>query len=536
MIARNVQAFQSFRFSAAGFLAALAVSFAAFCLAAAADAQTGEVSGQTTWRAAGGFEVTGRVLGHDGTYLRLQTEAGPITIDPAGLTCEGAACPDPDLSAPSWHIVGAPRIGETLLPSLIEGFAFASGYEAVRTETGTATFDYALSDRETGKVLARFALQLTSGAKALAALQSQEADAGLHVGALPEPFVVGARRAGLGDLAGPRQVRVLAFDGLVPVVAPRLAVPQISLDDLVAAFRDEVRGWSEIGGPDLPLRLHLAPFDHAAWFGQTQLAGGALSDAVTLHEDAAGLTAAVEAIDGGLGLVSFRDEGDAQPVPVAGHCGPRIAADAVSLRTRDYPLTMPLILVVPDRRRPPLAEEFLAWLDTDRAEAVVRRVGFVDLGIVPIPIESQGGRLAEAIARAGQDVSLAELQAMVAAMDGRVRLSPTFRFEADTLDLDLASRAALDELALQIAAGRFDGRSLLLAGFSDGQGPAQASRAMSGARAEAVLDALARALGGALPEGVRVRTRAFGEALPMGCDDTDWGRRINRRVELWVEE
>jgi len=39
-----------------------------------------------------------------------------------------------------------------------------------------------------------------------------------------------------------------------------------------------------------------------------------------------------------------------------------------------------------------------------------------------------------------------------------------------------------------------------------------------------------------LPEGVVVETEAFGEALPMGCDDTEWGRQTNRRVELWVEQ
>jgi phosphate transport system substrate-binding protein len=32
-----------------------------------------------------------------------------------------------------------------------------------------------------------------------------------------------------------------------------------------------------------------------------------------------------------------------------------------------------------------------------------------------------------------------------------------------------------------------------------------------------------------------MRTAAFGEALPMACEDTDWGRAVNRRVEVWVE-
>jgi phosphate transport system substrate-binding protein len=27
---------------------------------------------------------------------------------------------------------------------------------------------------------------------------------------------------------------------------------------------------------------------------------------------------------------------------------------------------------------------------------------------------------------------------------------------------------------------------------------------------------------------------AFGEAMPMACDETAWGRQVNRRVEVWV--
>ena len=71
-----------------------------------------------------------------------------------------------------------------------------------------------------------------------------------------------------------------------------------------------------------------------------------------------------------------------------------------------------------------------------------------------------------------------------------MRLSPTFRFEGDGLTLDLPSHAWVEELAEQVSSGRYDGRTLLLAGFSDGQGPSDANRAMSGAGAEEVMAAL----------------------------------------------
>jgi phosphate transport system substrate-binding protein len=43
-------------------------------------------------------------------------------------------------------------------------------------------------------------------------------------------------------------------------------------------------------------------------------------------------------------------------------------------------------------------------------------------------------------------------------------------------------------------------------------------------------------LGGQLPDTVQLQTEAFGEALPMGCDDTNWGQQTNRRVELWARK
>jgi phosphate transport system substrate-binding protein len=56
---------------------------------------------------------------------------------------------------------------------------------------------------------------------------------------------------------------------------------------------------------------------------------------------------------------------------------------------------------------------------------------------------------------------------------------------------------------------------------------------LSQSRTDGVLAALKAAIpdvaANALP-----RVEAFGEALPMACDETAAGRRLNRRVEVWV--
>jgi phosphate transport system substrate-binding protein len=122
---------------------------------------------------------------------------------------------------------------------------------------------------------------------------------------------------------------------------------------------------------------------------------------------------------------------------------------------------------------------------------------------------------------------------LVAAMTGTDRLSLTFRFEDGATDLDAPSRDNLDDLARLIGSGNFAREQLTLVGFSDGSGPAGENQALSLTRAEAVLEALRSAAPDLAPDLLPV-VAGFGEALPMACDTTEAGKRLNRRVELWV--
>ncbi len=75
----------------------------------------------------------------------------------------------------------------------------------------------------------------------------------------------------------------------------------------------------------------------------------------------------------------------------------------------------------------------------------------------------------------------------------------------------------------------------MFVGFSDGEGPASANLVLSRRRAEAVRAAVLAAATTVDRNRLKLSVDAFGEAMPMACDDTDWGRQINRRVEVWVE-
>jgi len=123
---------------------------------------------------------------------------------------------------------------------------------------------------------------------------------------------------------------------------------------------------------------------------------------------------------------------------------------------------------------------------------------------------------------------------LVGVMEGADRLSLTFRFDDGTNTLDAPSQDNLADLAQMLDAGMFKGKSLILAGFSDGLGDSDAVLALSQARAEAVLAGLKALVPGLAVAALPV-VQSFGAALPVACDAVPAGRRLNRRVELWLK-
>jgi phosphate transport system substrate-binding protein len=484
----------------------------------------------------GGLTLTGRFIAYDGTYLQIESAYGPLTVRYGDMTCVGVDCPDPDAYVPTFRFSGASRMADVLLPGLIEGFGRSSGYrvafEQVDSTHATLTF---LDDDAPVTV---FSLRSTSTDEGFADLVAYEADAVMSVREVRPAEVQIVNDVGLGRLDDGRQSRIVALDALVPIVAPGRDLDAISMRDLSQIYSGEIKDWAEVGAIAGPVSAHFLDAGAGLTQGFVDQVVNArqqgLDPEVVSHPTFDNLIEAVVTDPGAIGLVPWTRAAFGQQLALSDTCGYRLLPMAESLKAEDYPLTTPLFLYMPQRRQAPIMRDFLAWLRTPEAQLVVRRSGFVDPAAVPIALSQQGQRFANAIALAGDGVTLDELQRMVSVMKLRTRLSTTFRFEAGSSRLDALSRSGLGDLAQGIRAGRYDGRALTLIGFSDGRGDAASNKRLSLERARAVERALGAALNG-IPEAVTVSVDAFGEALPMGCDDTTWGRKLNRRVELWVD-
>ncbi len=518
------------RFPGAALIAALC-AFLIPHLAAAQDVELRSLDGSV--------ELEGDLISYDGAYYRLDTIYGPLTVSAEGVSCAGPGCPDLTSFVAEARIAGAATMAEGVLPALLAAFAEAQGLtllERAGQDDGSVLYELT---RRTGAPAARFHVTPGTTDSGFLALLNGETDLAL---ALREPTEVerrAARAEAPDDPPLSRRVRVIALDALVPIVAPESPLDAITLPDLARLFSGEIDNWAALDGPDAPIALHmLSPGLGLAqsFSNRILLASDAnLSPEIIRHDSPAALANAVARDAYAIGITTQSARGVARSLPLAGACGFSQSATPNAVKAEDYPLTAPAYLYLAPRRLPHLVREFLAFTETDAAERAVASSGFVNQSLTRTPLALQGVRLSNAVAAAGEDIALEDLQALIDAMSGAERLSSTFRFAGGAVELDAQSRASVARLAAAIERGAFDGRRLIFAGFSDSDGRPEVNRRLALRRAEAVRDAVVAAADSAVPGRVELVVDAFGEAMPMACDDTEWGRAVNRRVEVWLD-
>lgn len=487
----------------------------------------------------GKMSVGGTLLSYDGEFFRIDTTYGTLTLDGTGVRCTGIGCPNLEAYVAEFSIVGARTMGEVLLPALVESFAEQSGMLAQRVVRDDLHFTYVLRLRGTGQDVARINFQLSNSDDGFAAMLSGKADMVLTTREVTKAEAKAAYQAGLGDLKRTARSRIVALDGLVAVVSKDNPVSTISLADLADVFAGKIINWRDIGGRDAPIYLHmLAPDSGLAQRFQVDVLSAeklGLASSVKHHASAAKVVDAVASDPFSIGISRFSEIGNAKGLSIGGTCGMAFTTSSRALKTKDYPLAAPLFLYTPARRLPKMAREFLTFLRTPAAQRTVRHVGFVNQTAEEISIQNQGKRLANAIASAGQETSLPELRRMVEELRPASRLTITFRFNAGSSSLDAQSRANVILLARLLEAGAYDGRELMFVGFSDGKGDAGVNLKIAKRRAKTARAAVRLAATTLKSDQLSLSVEAFGEALPMACDNTAWGRQINRRVEVWVK-
>lgn len=460
----------------------------------------------------GTLSVSGEFRGYDGELYRVMTEYGLLTLDGQSVVCDGPACPDLRQFVAEVRVTGEAGMDARLLGPLLAAFARERGYGLRSSGDGQTD----LLERATGRVVARFLYRAALADAAADALRLGEADVALA--ALDQP-----------DL----NARMIGREALVAVVSPDNPVTRMATTELAQALSGAVMNWAEVGGPDRPLAIHAL----GAETGFRKALEARLGQAVVAPQDhptLAALDAAVARDPWGLAVTAASAVDRARVLTLTDSCGFALQPGTLAVKAEDYPLTQPFFLLTPKRRLPLIAREFLEFLDTPAAEPAIAQSGLIGRGVERTDLLTDGVRLANAIRAAGEEVQVAELQRLTRAMQGAERLSLTFRFEDGERTLDAASRDNLLDLVRLVDMGRFDGQELVFVGFSDGSGTAAANLDLSRDRADLLRQELAATLPDLRAAQVTLAADAFGEALPIACDQSAIGRQLNRRVEVWL--
>lgn len=115
----------------------------------------------------------------------------------------------------------------------------------------------------------------------------------------------------------------------------------------------------------------------------------------------------------------------------------------------------------------------------------------------------------------------------VTKVDKRLELDANVLFAKDKADLTPAARTVIDEAVKQLTEAQVSG-VVTVTGHTDSDGTEEYNMALSKRRAQAVADALRPKL----PKSITLTVVGKGESEPIAKNDTEAGKRMNRRVTL----
>lgn len=494
--------------------------FQAYTTAQAQDVTLSSVDGTMT--------VSGDLIAYDGEYLRLETEFGPLTLDARGLSCAGPGCPLLASGVAEVSIEGAQVVAEYLFPAVLAAFAQAQGLALTQTRgDGETLFD--LRDMNAEGPVMRLRLRASSSDAGLLALVSGETDLALSLTPLQDPDFL---------------LHVLALDAFVPVVSREGVLDRIAMTDLLALMQD-ARGRRALHGegPETELTLHLRNPDsgeHHALGARLHAIGiDSLSDGAIRHRGNGGLARAVARDPFALGMTLRSQAHGLASVPMIDACGLPVTPEPFALKAGAYPLTQPLYAIQLRQRLPLRLRQLLEFFASPEAGRAIQAAGFTEARPEQAPAAGQGMRLIRSLRLPERDDAAGFLEGLRKIGDLMLetrQLSSAFRFEPGTAQIDATSLVNIRQLARDIEAGVYDGHEIILAGFSDSLGDAEANRNLSLRRAEAVRDALDEAAPLRDPTRVGLSTEGMGIMLPVACNEAEWGRALNRRVEVWLRQ
>jgi len=484
------------------------------------------------------IKLTGELLSFEDDTYRIRSAVGIIELGATVVNCIGDDCPGSkaDAVVSAFRVAGSASINETLMPSLVSTYANSLEAEVETTDTKNKIVSVNVKNKDGQD--AQILVKSEGSQAALDELGRQNVDLAATTRAVRSDELSAFTERGLIDLTGDGAENILALDGLMIVTAPGNAVRAISEESIARVFSGQITNWAELGGINAPIQVYVRDAESgtgSVFFDLMMRPADAQFsvDAVKVATDRE-LAEQVAADPTGIGFTSFSTVGDSQALALRGVCGLQTPANAFTIKTEEYPLTRRLYAYADAQNE--TIKDFVKFVSSDAAQKVVAEQGFVDLGAAIQPINQQGLRFAASVLPNDADVTFEQIQAMVQELITADRLSLTFRFDNASARLDTRAKADIERLVELMSGSQLENKELILVGYTDSVGSSQSNAVLSQLRSGQVLTELVSALPEDRARNSRVKSIGYGEMSPLGCNETENGRRINRRVEVWVRD
>jgi phosphate transport system substrate-binding protein len=487
----------------------------------------------------GTIDIRGELIGFSDNVYTIATDIGDLNVAASGVRCEGAACPNISTEDIDVSLRGSDTIGVGLMPLLLEGYA--ENQQAAATVSATARPGELraelVADDGFGDDLATLVVTSTSSNDAFEALLQNETDIAISARRIRPEEARALRDVGAGNMVGLGQEHIIAVDSLVTIVHPDNPVQSITVDQLMDIYSNEIRNWAELGGPDEPIIV----MHRRLGTGTREVFVDRVFDGEepylpwsTIADDSNEMAALVNNARWSIGYVGFAFQRGAKALTLVNECGISMFPNAFSARTEEYALQRRLYAYTRADVEVPAARDLIDYMTSVDTDAVVAKAGFIGLGIDRRE-QSMSDDRAQLIERAQVDSYERGIgRDMLDQMVQYDRLSTTFRFRTGSSRLDERGQVDLERLVeyLQNVA---EGAQVQLVGFTDSVGSFDANLALSRDRSQQILEDVQITAGDRL-SGLSFAASGYSEISPAACNSTDAGRRINRRVEVWIKE